>query len=191
MMTPWFGLARAWGAADFWNRKSPQDWTEQEIRQLITKSPWAQEARVDSKVGLAAPAPEIAQSDGGRDKPVIGARAATMTVRWVAEPLIEVLGYLLPPGFGSHYVIGVIDPNQEIEPLKISSTLSAKGKEPIQAGAVVRGRDRVTVFLAFSKELLPLTVRDRDVLFSLDTDRLALKAKFDPKGMIYQGQLAL
>lgn len=192
LLVPLFGLARAWGATDFWNRKSSKDWTEEEILVLITKSPWAQEARVDPKTGVASPIPETAQSNGGPAKPVIGARAATMVVCWdSAQPILDALGNLLPPGLGGHYVIGVHDPAREIEPLKASSTLSAKGKDSTQAGTVVRSRDGSTVFFAFSRELLPLNARDRDVLFSLDTDRVALKAKFDPKAMIYRGQLAL
>jgi hypothetical protein len=169
LLVPLSGLARAWGATDFWNRKSAKDWDDEEM-----------------------PVPELAQSEGGQDKPVMGARAATMTVCWdSAQPVLDALGNLLPAGLGGHYVLGVNDSGQQIEPLKVSSSLAAKGKEPVQVGAVVRGRDRVTVFFAFSKELLPLTVRDRDVLFSLDTDRVALKAKFDPKQMIYRGNLAL
>jgi hypothetical protein len=187
-----FGLARAWGATGFWNRKPAKEWTERDIRQLITKSPWAQEARADPKKDVTSPVPETAQSAGGPDKPVIGARAATMTVCWdSARPVLDALGNFLPPGFGAHYVIGVNDPGREIEPLKSSSALSARGKEPVQAGAILRGRDGVTVFFGFSKDLLPLTARDKDVLFSLDTDRMALRAKFDPKEMIYRGELAL
>jgi hypothetical protein len=190
--TPLFGLTRAWGATDFWNRKPAKEWTDQDIRQLITKSPWAQEARADPKRDVTSPVPETAQSAGGPDKPVIGARAATVTVCWdSARPVLDALGNFLPPGFGAHYVIGVNDPGREIEPLKSSSALSAKGKEPVQAGAIVRGRDGVTVFFGFSKDLLPLTVRDKDVLFALDTDRFALRAKFDPKEMVYRGELAL
>jgi hypothetical protein len=189
---PVCGLRRAWGATDFWNRKSAKEWSEQEVRQLITKSPWAQEARADPKKDVTSPVPETAQSAGGPDKPVIGARAATMIVCWdSAQPVLDALGNFLPAGLGGHYVIGVGDPGREIDPLKTSSTLGAKGKDPVEAGTMVRGRDGVTVFFAFLKELLPLTVRDKDVLFSLDTNRVALRAKFDPKEMIYRGQLAL
>ena len=185
-------MARAWAAGDFWNRKPPREWSEQEIRELITKSPWAQDARADAKKDVTAAVPETAQSVGGPDKPVIGGRPATLVVCWdSAQPVLDALGHFLPSGLNGHYVIGVTDPQREIEPLKTSSTLSAKGKEPVQAGAVVRGSDRVTVFFAFSMELLPLTIRDKDVLFSLDTGQIALKARFEPKEMIYGGQLAL
>jgi len=192
LLIPVFGLTRAWGAGDFWNRKSPRDWSDEEIRQLITRSPWAQDARADPKVGVYAPVPQTAQSGRGAEKPDIGARTPRMIVCWdSARPILDALGNLLPPGLEGHYVIGVTDPEHEIDPLKASSSLTAKGKEPVQAGTIVRGRDKVTVFIAFSKELLPLTTRDREVVFSLDTDQIGLKAKFDPRQMLYKGELAL
>jgi hypothetical protein len=33
-------------------------------------------------------------------------------------------------------------------------------------------------------------VNDKEVVFALDTDQFALKAKFDPREMIYRGKLA-
>jgi hypothetical protein len=193
-LIPLSGWARAWGAGDFWNRKSPRDWDDQERLQLITESPWAQDTRVDPKTNVASPIPESsqAQTGGAADKLAIGARTPRMVVCWdSAKPILDALGNFLPRGLDGHYVIGVTDREQEIQPLKASASLSAKGKEPVQASAVVRSRDGATAFFAFSKELLPLTIRDKDVLFSLDTDRIALKAKFDPKEMIYRGNLAL
>jgi hypothetical protein len=50
----------AWGfaATEFWNAKKPEDWTEEERQQLLTKSPWAREATVKYNAGpggLGAP----------------------------------------------------------------------------------------------------------------------------------------
>jgi len=33
-------------ASEFWNQKKPEDWTDDEIKELLTKSPWAKEASV-------------------------------------------------------------------------------------------------------------------------------------------------
>jgi hypothetical protein len=192
LLAPLFSLSRVWGAGDFWNRKSPKDWSDEEIHRLITQSPWAQDTRVDPKTGVYAPVPETSQSQGSLDKPVLGARTPRMIVCWdSARPILDALGNMIPPGLEGHYVIGVTDSDHEVDPLKTSSSLTAKSQHPVQASTVVRGRDKVTVFFAFSRELLPLTARDREVLFSLDTDQIALKAKFDPKTMIYRGELAL
>jgi hypothetical protein len=37
--------ARAW-AKDFWSEKKPEDWTEDEVQQMLTKSPWAKDASI-------------------------------------------------------------------------------------------------------------------------------------------------
>src|SRR5579872_6038478 len=116
-LVPLFGLVRAWGAVDFWNRKPAREWSDQEIHQLTTRSPWAQDVRVDAKVGVYAPVPETSQSAGGPDKPTIGARTPRMVVCWdSAQPILDALGNLLPPGLGGHYVIGVTDADREIDP---------------------------------------------------------------------------
>jgi hypothetical protein len=186
-LVPLFGLARAWGATGFWNRKSPREWTDAELHELTTKSPWAQDARIDPKTNVVLAPPEEKDAKNGAGRP--GARAV---VCWEsAKPILDALGNILPGGLEGHYVIGVKDRERQIQPLTASATLEAKGKEPVQAGVVVRARDVETILFGFSRELLPLTVRDREVLFSLDTDQVAVKAKFDPKEMIYRGQLAL
>jgi hypothetical protein len=37
--------ASAW-VKEFWNEKKPSDWTEDEIQQMLTKSPWAKDASI-------------------------------------------------------------------------------------------------------------------------------------------------
>ncbi len=34
------------GAGEFWNKKQPADWTAEELNALLTKSPWAKQAKV-------------------------------------------------------------------------------------------------------------------------------------------------
>jgi hypothetical protein len=48
-----------------------------------------------------------------------------------------------------------------------------------------------TYLFGFSKELLPLGVGDREVLFTLRTGLMSVKAKFEPREMLYHGKLAL
>src|SRR5580692_7354985 len=33
-------------ATEFWNEKKPEDWTDEEIQELLTRSPWAKEGAV-------------------------------------------------------------------------------------------------------------------------------------------------
>ncbi len=121
-----------------------------------------------------------------------------------ALPLFDAMKYRLPADFIGHYVIGVKDlpilvdagpqrqsAEQLVDWLKNSATLRAKSKEPVQAGVVATSRGGSMVLFGFLKELLPLSEKDKEVVFALNTNQLALKAKFEPKEMIYQGKLAL
>ncbi len=47
LLTPTGGLF-AFGSKDFWNTKDPSEWSDAEVSKLLTKSPWAKEASVDS-----------------------------------------------------------------------------------------------------------------------------------------------
>ena len=184
-------------ASGFWNKKDPDSWTSDEILQLTTRSPWATNARVLPKPGrdrgsLQSLAPDIAGGrSGGRGtgpEPVV--QVAEVTVVWEsAQPLRDALKFRFPADFANHYVIGVDDPPPTRGGRQAS--LQARGRDSVGAGAeepTQRGR---VVLFAFSKELLPLTARDKDILFTLETDQYSLKARFDPKEMIYRGMLAL
>jgi hypothetical protein len=79
-----------------------------------------------------------------------------------------------------------------IEELQAAATLGARGKETAQAGIVMPvPRTTDTYLFGFSKDLLPLTANDREVTFMLQTAMLTVKAKFEPKEMLYRGKLAL
>jgi len=54
--------------------------------------------------------------------------------------------------------------------------------QPAAAQALVTGE---------LKELLPLQSTDKEIIFTLDTDQFSVKARFDPKEMIYRGMLAV
>lgn len=79
-----------------------------------------------------------------------------------------------------------------VDQLQASATLEAKGKEAAQPG-IVRPVPRMpgTYLFAFSKELLPLNARDREIVFTLKTALMSVRAKFEPKEMLYRGQLAI
>jgi hypothetical protein len=47
------------------------------------------------------------------------------------------------------------------------------------------------MWFGFAKEFMPLTSTDKDVTFALNTAQLELKARFDPKEMLYLGKLAV
>src|SRR6267154_243236 len=50
---PVFTGPRAFGASDFWNRKEPPEWSEDEIDRLRNKSPWSKRVRSETAGGPA------------------------------------------------------------------------------------------------------------------------------------------
>jgi hypothetical protein len=140
-------------------------------------------------------------------------KKAPVLVRWEsAQPIRDALLVPLSREFEGHYMLGVSNvPLEAMNPpkrgggeeqtvslshfldeLQAAATLEAPGKEPVGAG-LVRGLKGVeaTYLFGFSKELLPLSVSDREVQFTLRTARVSVKAKFVPREMTYRGQLAL
>jgi hypothetical protein len=138
-----------------------------------------------------------------------------------AQPILDAMGVPLAAELRNRYVLSVsglplgimerrkrgagvelrADPEENtpiarqrrmIEQLQLAATLEARDKEPEQPGMVKAvPRTPGTFLFAFSAELLPLTVKDREVLFTLRTALMSVRAKFDPKEMVYRGRLAV
>jgi hypothetical protein len=235
------------GASDFWNRKSVQAWSNEEIARLLSRSPWAHEVNAEFELdsdyttngaegpqagrggvigapgtGMGAPA----QIELGRDKnnAARGARRREpVTVRWEsAQPIVDASGVPVAADFAGRYVLSVsglpigvmerprrgagaepisADPRENtpaarqrrmVEQLQSGATLEAKGKEPEQPG-MVRPVPRTpgTYLFGFSKELLPLSSNDKEIVFTLRTALMSVRTKFEPREMLYRGQLAL
>jgi hypothetical protein len=193
-------------AAEFWNKKNASAWSSDEILQLATKSPWAKTGRVLPNPGrdrgtLDSTVPDLAGGNaGGRsgnqklgEVPVIP--VAEVTVVWEsAKPLLDALRTTFPADFANHYVIGVNDlpvteGGRKVNQDSMTASLKAHGKDSVDAGGVLATRD--VVMFAFSKELLPLTVADKEVLFALETNQYSIKTRFDLKEMMYRGLLAV
>ncbi len=204
--------SKAFAAGEFWNRKAPSTWNTDEVIELTTNSPWAKDVRIDFKAkgkdaeGERGPDPGpspfgMNKAEGGRT----AGKAANVVITWEsALPLYDALHYKIPADFINHYVIGIKDlpivvdagperqsPEQLIDWLENSATLRAKSKEPVQCGVVATSREGSMVLFGFLRDLIPLTAKDKEVLFTLDTNQLVVKAEFRPKDMIYRGQLAL
>jgi hypothetical protein len=119
----------AFAASDFWNRKQPSEWTEEEVHRLMNKSPWAKEVNAGAlpdrnRLTGAPPAPDVAGGGAGRgmtgapsgynigsgeERRERGARPATaVTIRWEsAQPILEATKEKLPAAFNGHYVLAV------------------------------------------------------------------------------------
>ncbi len=63
-MAAWLPLNA--GTVDFWNKKPPADWTNEEIDRLISKSPWAKLAKAQYAPGEGNYDDETQGNTGGR-----------------------------------------------------------------------------------------------------------------------------
>ncbi|HYA18533.1 MAG TPA: hypothetical protein VEF06_13765 [Bryobacteraceae bacterium] len=115
---------RLFAAQDFWNRKKPGEWSSQEVRQLVTRSPWAKDVRVELK----------AATRGGYDG---GAGTEEPSRRYeVVQP-----GGPIPMGpAGSGPMAGIAAPSDSELPGQIGDVRRGTGGNiPMEAlGATVR-----------------------------------------------------
>jgi len=189
-------------ASDFWNKKEPAAWTSEQILQLATRSPWATQARVVPKPGrdhgsTQTMAPDVAGGkSGGRGtgpEPVV--QVTEVTVVWSsAKPLLDILKTSFPMDFTGHYVISIMElpPGPRSKPVSqeaMEATLSVKGKGSVGSGAIQLTRQ--AAIFGFSKDLLPIAAADKEIIFELQTDQYSIRARFEPKEMLYHGILAV
>lgn len=138
-----------------------------------------------------------------------------VVVRWEsAKPVLDATRLTLPADMADHYVLSVTglppqilfsrlggrgndtgDPaerqQQMINRLMHSASLTAKGRDPDVADQVRQIPAHSNLVFGFAKQHLPLTTADKDVEFVLKMDGLSVKAKFQPKEMLYKGELSL
>ena len=124
-------------AAEFWDRKDPKDWTQEEIDLLLTRSPWAKQVTASSATGVVGGLPRPGVGIGGiglgmgrrRGNPVPHAASGKATVRWEsAEPIRDAAKTALPEGFKEHYVLGVwgLEAGGDVDDLKQFATLEPR-----------------------------------------------------------------
>jgi len=206
-------------APPFWERKKPQDWSPEEIAQLLNRSPWARETNLDFEAtegGHLENLPTGAPPQPGEHVPRPEAQAGSMqrapvVVRWESsQPVRDALQLPLLQIFTGRYVVGVsnippgamgryrrgapeVFPTQEelLNELAGAATLQISGRDPVGTGLARRVAGSQNNYLfGFDKDLLPLTGREKELLFVLHTARVSVKAKFEPKNMLYHGSFS-
>lgn len=193
-------------AADFWNKKDSSAWSTDEIMQLATKSPWARNARVLPRPGRDRGSfdnslPELSaggqQGRGASNRPgeVAVVPVEEVTVIWAsAQPIVDALRFHLPADFAGHYVVGIndlpkVEGGRKVDTDSMVATLQLHDGRSVQSGGMLAGKD--TTLFAFSKELLPLSAADKEVLFSLEAGQYTIKTWFNLREMTYRGKPAL
>ncbi|HTS66676.1 MAG TPA: hypothetical protein VMH28_31850 [Candidatus Acidoferrales bacterium] len=183
-LAPW-RLIRA--ASDFWNTRDPDSWTPDEIARLLKKSPWAKEIS-----GTRA-----TTSKKGITKTVTEYRG---TIVWESAKVIrDAARSPLPNGFEGEYVLSIAgiplsksSSRNALDNLRQVSMLHVKGKDPLEAAAVVQNKNNGAIYyFGFSREVLPLTKDDKDLTFTTRVGKVVLSAKFNPKDMLYRGELSV
>lgn len=96
-----------------------------------------------------------------------------------------------PPAENQPPVDPVARQKEIVDKLLHAVSLSAKGRDPQAAVVVQQTTATQTLIFGFEKTALPLTAADKDLLFTLKLGALTVKAKFDPKEMMFDGKLAL
>jgi hypothetical protein len=180
-------LARLQGReSPFWQTKDRSAWSERQIDEFITNSPWAKEVNACTATGRK------------RSGEQFGA-----IVRWEsARPVLDALDTVLPSAFENHYVISVsgIPPRRSAEELddkiadlKRISFLQVNGKGSSAPDIIWRmpSRNTINLLFGFPHERLKISAEDGDVTFGTEVAPCRIRAIFALADMIYRGELAL
>jgi hypothetical protein len=211
------GLAAvpAWALDEFWNHKEPSGWSPEEVKQMLTQSPWAKAASVYNNTGASGPLGS-SRSGGGRRRggggsattanpgPPGGPNNWKTIVRWEsALPVREALKVKLKPEDADNYVIALIgsipgvgipseedDPaerKQKLETLQDSTRIERRD-EPL---ALVRAASGLAGTLFYFSRVFAIKPEDKQVTFVTKMGPLEIKCKFSLKEMMYRGNLEL
>jgi hypothetical protein len=203
-------------AANFWDTKPYTDWSQKEVEEMLTDSPWARKLSV---VVQSSPVPSGDDAGGrggrgggggdtgGRGFPVPSPQLKLVLAWRSALPVRQAL-IRLPNGATSG---GVNQPLAEPSPyytITLSgvpvryarATASAKtttflrrGKKPpiaLEEGAMQAGGATLTLIFAFPRTD-PITLADRDVEFVTTIGTIEIKKKFALKDLVFNGELEL
>jgi len=202
-------------ANEFWNAKKPEEWTEDEVQEMLTRSPWAKEGTVNVFGGAggsllnrgAAMNRSGTVTNSGRqrnstqttsgDAPDLRYKA---TVRWdSALPIVEALKKKPIAAAKDFYIIAVVgdltlaDPDADdeqrasrLEMMKEYTKLDKKGGAiPLANLELVKKEG--TLFY-FSRDE---PIKDGQVTFVTKIGPVEVKCKFPVKEMTYHGKLEL
>jgi hypothetical protein len=208
-------------ADEFWNTEPSENWTQDEIQELTTKSPWAKP--VTAEIKGYAPLSSAGGMGGGRRgsmgrtttgrngagaNPSSGSPKFAGVVRWAsAKPIRLALKLQFPPSLADHFVISVSglpivsghgsedsasgDSVDSYDGLKSQTSLQVKGQEAIQPGVIEPDKNETST-LYFG--FLPQLVQldgDKTVTFATTMPPLNVKVKFELKQMKFKGDLAV
>ena len=212
--------AHSW-AKDFWNDKKPSDWTEGEIQQMLTRSPWAKDASIfDSATHKGVSSAPYAggiygsspyESPDGKSLPrVPGLKGWGATVRWEsALPVRDAMKAAKSADAEKNYIIALLgempaasvpsddddaaERQRKLDVLKESTRLERKD-DPLELQRVkIAPRTPLSPSgtLYYFSRALPIASEDKQVTFVTKVGPLEVKCKFTLRDMLYHGNLEL
>ena len=118
-----------------------------------------------------------------------------VTIRWEsATPILQITPSVLPVEFLDRHVISVTGLPSGVLSIGwhlASAALVARGHSPERAEFVGLAGDKLALLFAFQKLHPPIRASDRTLSLVMNLSGIKVKATFQPKGMIYRGQLEL
>ena len=204
-------------AKEFWNERKPEEWTGGEVKELLTKSPWAKDASITDTaqvggMGVPRAAPSrrartgAGQTGGTETSPSVKI-AWKAIVRWEsALPVREALKKAAPKDANEFYVLNVIgnvpsaisSPDEppdsaSLQYLKQITKLEHKGDQVYLSRVELAPANDVSPAgtLFYFSRMLALMLKDKEALFTTKIGPLDVKCKFTLGDMLYRGALEL
>jgi hypothetical protein len=203
-------------AGEFWNDKKPEEWTDAEIQELLTRSPWAKEGAVSvfggaggsllNRNGAMNRSGNMSSSGRQRtnttqtqstDAPDLRYKAI---VRWQsALPIREALKQKSMPGVEDSYIIAVVgdlalaDPDADEAQRESRLDMMKQYTKLDRHGGALPLTNIETVNKLGTLFYFPRSepIKDGQVTFDTKMGPIEVKCKFAIKEMMYHGKLEL
>jgi hypothetical protein len=178
---------------DFWDTKPPEEWSVADIYQLVNRSPWAKPVR-----GFVRPAPRGPDLAPRGRPPLPDPVGPNGVVTWESSQAVrDALKTPLPGALADCYVIGVDGiplGTASTDDLQSSAALHSSGKVKwtVRAQVVLELIRTSPVYaLGFSRTAAPIGLDSGEIVFDAQFGRWLVEARFEPRKMLYHGQLAV
>jgi hypothetical protein len=183
-------------SADFWETRPFTDWSDKELQELMSDSPWTRNVRV------------VLNTPGQRGQ---GPSKQKLTISWrSALPMKQAfvrnqvgLERPIPPDSQlilerqeEFYVVSLSGLPQSYSratgTLKNETFLERPHKDPISPSSTIIQPVKDTVMLVFAfPRTDPITLKDREVEFVTKLGQIVIRKKFNLKSMVFHGELEL
>lgn len=203
-------------ASEFWNEKKPEDWTDEEIQELLTRSPWAKEGAVSvfggsggliNRNGATNWSGSMSNGSGrqrSNTKQTQSSDAVDLRykaiVRWQsALPIREALKEKPTAAIADSYIIAVVgdlamaDPDADEAQRESRLDMMKQNTKLDRHGGAIPLTNIVPVKAVGTLFYFPRAepIKDGQVTFSTKMGPVEVRCKFTVKEMMYHGNLEL